>query len=132
MHIWLLSALSPPNGFLFSFSHPQLSLLLHLAVAHLGRIIKSKVIRFFTLAQYTFIQTIIPVSFSHLNQVLHHRQDADCRFHSARRCCSASCRSCKISPKHHTSLTLLPTTNNHPGLDQRPSFFMPFQYKQYL
>lgn len=46
----------------FSFSHPQLSLLLHLAVAHLSRIIKSKVIRFFTLAQYTFIQTIIPVS----------------------------------------------------------------------
>lgn len=67
MHIWLLSALFPPNEFLF-LSHSQLSLLLHLAVAHLGRIIKSKVIRFFTLAQYTFFQTIIPVSFSRLNQ----------------------------------------------------------------
>lgn len=51
-----------------SFSHSHLSLLLHLAVAHLGRIIKSKVIRFFTLAQYTFFQTIIPVSVSRLNQ----------------------------------------------------------------
>lgn len=54
----------------FSLIHPQLSLLLHLAVAHLGRIIRSKVIRFFTLAQYTFIQTIISVSSTHLNRIL--------------------------------------------------------------
>lgn len=63
---------SCPPSFLrtdfFAFSHPQLSLLLH-AVAHLCKITESKVIRFFTLAQYTFIQTIIPVSFSHLNQI---------------------------------------------------------------